>query len=130
MGDSGEHIVRENTWSRSFKDQLLWFAFAILLAFGGSYISSQSTTTRIKSEIRELQRRINNTESNTKENSDELQAIQKDLVRLEEKIDVLLKDRGFELEKIEKRWTRKDQKRDALLIKNGIEPSSFKKDKH
>jgi cell division protein FtsL len=101
MADQGEHIVRENTWSRSFKDQLVWFGFAILLAFGGSYISTQSTTTKIKADIQALERRLDNTESNTKSNSEELQAIQKDLVRLEQKINALLKERGIQYENID-----------------------------
>lgn len=100
MGNKGDHIVRENTWARSFKDQVVWFAFAVLLAFGGSYISTQSTTTKIKADIQALERRLDNTERNTKSNSEELQAIQKDLVRLEQKINALLEDRGIQYERL------------------------------
>lgn len=96
MAGKGDYVVRENTWSRSFKDQVVWFGFAVLLAFGGSYISSQSTTVKIKSDIQELQRRIDNTESNTEANSKELDAIQKDIVRVEQKLNALLKDRDID----------------------------------
>lgn len=87
---------RAETWGGALKENVVWFLFAVLLAAGSSYINSRTTTVRIQADIENLQRRVQNIENQTKENSQEVSEIREDLVRLESKIDQLLTAQGIQ----------------------------------
>lgn len=82
-------------WSGAFREQIIWFVFAVLLAGGASYINTTQTTTKIDQEIVQLQRRIANIEKKVSKNSDNTSEIRVVISRMEQKIDNLLELQGY-----------------------------------
>lgn len=85
----------KNTWRRSFKDQIVWFVFAVLLAFGGSYINSQNTTVKVKADIRSLDRRVMELKETSSSNNKQIQTLREDMARIEEKINAMMEHQNI-----------------------------------
>lgn len=83
------------TWGGALKENVIWFIFAVLLATSASYINSRTTTVRIQADIQNLQRRVENVEEQTRDNSRKVTRLREDVVRLESKIDQLLRAQGI-----------------------------------
>jgi len=91
----------KDTWSGALREQIVWFVFAILLALGSSYLNAKIQITTIEARIARAEEDISEIEQQTVNNKSRTRNMELDMVRVEEKLD-------------------------ALLRKNGIDPSSFR----
>lgn len=87
---------KATTWGGTLKENVIWFIFAVILAFSASFFNSRTTTVRIQADIQNLQRRVENVEEQTEINSKKVTELQEDFVRLEGKIDRLLRAHGID----------------------------------
>ena len=95
----------ESTWTSSFKEQVLWFAFAVLLSVSGSYFSTKATVTSLESRVVSAQEdidrqygRLDNSQNRMNEISSRLSKIEGKLNIIVEKLDGETREQAFKID--------------------------------
>ncbi len=91
--DSGSND--NETWSDSVKHHTVWFVLAVVIGLGSSYIAVEVNIARLQSNVAVAQDDIESLEEMIEESEDVEDGLKLQVVRLEEKIDLLLRSEGI-----------------------------------
>ena len=82
-------------WSSAIKDKVVWFVFAIILALGASYINVRISLESMKQRASNAEDKIERMTRQTQRQQDRIIELNQKLIRLEEKLNILLRKQGI-----------------------------------
>jgi len=83
-------------WGRAFRENLIWFAFAVLLSLGASYFTTQMNVQEVRGQVANAQETLDDVEEQSDINAARRRKLRIKVIRLESKIDALLRVEGVD----------------------------------
>jgi Tfp pilus assembly protein PilO len=83
------------SWGRAIKDKVVWFIFAVILALGASYINVRISLESMKQRASNAEDKIERMTRETQRQQDRIIELNQKLIRLEEKLNILLRKQGI-----------------------------------
>jgi peptidoglycan hydrolase CwlO-like protein len=91
----------ESKWGSAFREQVLWFIFAVVLAVGTSYMQVKLSVTTVNTNLANAKERISQLEDRQDEIDNQREALRIQIEKIDQKINILLERQGVDTSKLD-----------------------------